>query len=80
MMEFFHETNTMRFSKTWFAVLVLLVVLLAVVFFQGPLTQEQAIDEIVKMGGRITIEVHPTNAYLVSWMARILSWKNSWSL
>jgi tetratricopeptide (TPR) repeat protein len=24
--------------------------------------------------------VHPTNAYLVSWMARILSWKNSWSL
>jgi hypothetical protein len=26
------------------------------------------------------ITVHPTNAYLVSWMARILSWKNSWSL
>ena len=25
-------------------------------------------------------KVHPTNAYLVSWMARILSWKNSWSL
>jgi hypothetical protein len=29
-------------------------------------------------GGKIV--VHPTNAYLLSWMARILSLKNSWSL